>query len=91
MKSNQITAIGVSIIAIGVVAGGINWGVKEYDKSKKEGVRNLCMGYGSKYKMYMDIANERTYSEPLVASEALKEAQKSLNNCLAEKGYSLSY
>ena len=49
------------------------------------------MGYGSKYKMYMNIANERTYSEPIVASEALKEAQKSLNDCLAEKGYSLSY
>ena len=91
MKSNQITAIGVSIIPIGVVVGGINWGVKEYDKFKKEGVRSSCMGYGSKYKMYMNIANERTYSEPLISSEALKEAQKSLNNCLAEKGYSLSY
>ena len=84
MKANQITAIGVSIIAIGVVAGGIN-------KFKKESVRNSCMGYGSKYKMYMKIANERTYSQPLVASEALKEAQKSLDDCLAEKGYSLSY
>ena len=49
------------------------------------------MGYGSKYKIYMEIANEGIYYEPLLASEALKEAQKSLNNCLAEKCYSLSY
>ena len=49
------------------------------------------MGYGSKYKMYMYAINERIYCEPLVASEALKDAQKGLNNYLAEKGYSLSY
>ena len=40
MKSNQIQAIGVSIIAVGFVARGINWGLKEYDKFKKEVVRN---------------------------------------------------
>ena len=34
MPANQITAIGVSIIALGVVVGGITWGVKEFDKTK---------------------------------------------------------
>ena len=34
MKSNQVTAIGVSIIAIGVVAAGSIFGVKEYKNYK---------------------------------------------------------
>ena len=91
MDTNKVTAISVSILAIGVVVGGINWGVKEFDKYKKGSARRECMGYGSKYKTYMDIATSRAYSQPLISSKALDEAQKELNKCLAEKGYSLSY
>ena len=83
MKANQITAIGVSIIAIGVVAGGITWGTKEYDKTKKENVRAECMGNGSLYKRYMDMA--------MRGSNTIDAAQNALDRCLAEKGYSLHY
>ena len=85
MKANQITAIGVSIIAIGVVAGGITWGTKEYDKTKKENARSECMGYGSDYKRYMDNAMSGG------SSTFIDLAQNALNRCLAEKGYSLRY
>ena len=46
MDTNKVTAIGVWIIAIGVIAGGITYGVKEYDKSRKENARTECMGKG---------------------------------------------
>ena len=36
MKANQITAIGVSIIALGVIAVGAKYGVKEYQNYKWE-------------------------------------------------------
>ena len=85
MKANQITAIGVSIIGIGVVAGGITWGTKEYDKTKKENARSECMGFGSAYKEYMDKAMSGG------SSVFIDLAQKRLNDCLAEKGYRLSY
>ena len=85
MKANQITAIGVSIIAIGVVAGGVTWGVKEYDKTKKENARSECMGYGSDYKRYMDAAMSGG------SSGFIDLAKNSLNRCLGEKGYSLRY
>ena len=83
MKANQITAIGVSIIAIGVVAGGVTWGVKEYDKNKKINAKSECMGYGSEYKRYMDRA--------MSGANTIDLAQNALNRCLGEKGYRLSY
>ena len=85
MKANQIIALGVSIIAIGVVAGGVTWGVKEYDKTKKENARSECMGYGSEYKRYMSIAMRGGDSSFITV------AQNALNRCLGEKGYSLRY
>ena len=43
------------------------------------------MGYGSAYKEYMDKAMSGG------SSVFIDLAQKRLNDCLAEKGYSLSY
>ena len=98
MKANEITAIGVSIIAIGVsiiaievVIGGLNWGVKEFVKFKKEFVIYYCKGgYGSEYNRYMRAANDPSNSK-WDSQSFLRLAHKSLDKCLAEKGYSFVY
>ena len=84
MNTNKVTAIGVSIIAIGVVAGGITYGVKEYDKSKKENARTECMGRGSEYATNMQYAMAGL-------SGYLQKAEIELDKCLAEKGLQLRY
>ena len=87
MKANQITAIGVSIIALGVVAGGITWGVKEFDKTSKQNAKRECMGKGSSYYYYLEKVKSEGYSY----SDYMDGAQSLLRKCLAKKGYSLSY
>jgi len=87
MKANQITAIGVSIIALGVVAGGITWGVKEFDKTSKQNAKRECMGKGSSYYYYLEMVKDRGYSY----SDYMQGAQDLLEKCLAKKGYSLGY
>ena len=82
MNTNKVTAIGVSIIAIGVVAGGITYGVKEYDKSKKENARTECMGRGSEYATNMQYAMAGL-------SGYLQKAERALDKCLAERGLQL--
>jgi len=77
MKANQIIALGVSIIAIGVVAGGVTWGVKEYDKTKKINAKSECMG-------------RRNYQQAM-GNYYYALAERHLKRCLEEKGYSLRY
>ena len=84
MNTNKVTAIGVSIIAIGVIAGGINYGVKEYDNSKKESARTGCMGRGSEYATNMQYAKAGL-------SHYFQKAERALDKCLAERGLQLKF
>ncbi len=81
-----MTAIGVWIIAIGVIAGGITYGVKEYDKSRKENARSECMGRYSKYSEYMKNAE----TSPL-PSGWIELARMAADSCLKKKGLQLNY
>ena len=88
MNTNKVTAVGVSIIAIGVIAGGITYGVKEYDKSRKENARTECMGKGSMYEVNMKNAE---VSVSALQSMWINSARKALDECLAERGLQLNY
>ena len=82
MNTNKVTAIGVSIIAIGVVAAGITYGVKENDKNKKINAKSECMGRGSEYARNMKYALQGL-------SGYLQKAERALDECLAERGLQL--
>ena len=86
MDTKKVTAIGVWIIAIGVIAGGITYGVKEYDKSRKENARTECMGKGSMYEVNMKNAEVSA-----LPSMWIDSARKALDECLAERGLQLNY
>ena len=88
MDTNKVTAIGVWIIAIGVIAGGITYGVKEYDKSRKENARTECMGKGSIYEVNMKNAE---VSVSALQSMWIDSARKALDECSAERGLQLNY
>ncbi len=88
MDTNKVTAIGVWIIAIGVIAGGITYGLKVYDKSRKENARTECMGKGSMYEVNMKNAE---VSVSALQSMWINSARKALDECLAERGLQLNY
>ena len=85
MNTNKVTAISSAIIAIGVIAAGITYGAKEYDKNKKINAKSECMGYGSKYKRYMTNAMSG------MGPEYTTLAQQAYEDCLSKKGYRLRY
>tara|TARA_B100001093_G_scaffold443678_1_gene446211 strand:- start:567 stop:836 length:270 start_codon:yes stop_codon:yes gene_type:complete len=89
MDTNKVTAIGVSIIPVGVIAGGITYGAKEYDKSRKENARTECMGKGSTYSFHMK--NVEVSSFPDISQSWIDSARRALDECLAEKGLQLNY
>ena len=78
MKANQITAIGVSIIALGVIAVGAKYGVKEYQNYKWENNPNT-----SKF--------NQIYSQCL--SESIMSEVRTTGRCvyleLSSKGFSI--
>ena len=84
MKSNDIIAIGVAIIAIGVVVQGITWISDEIDKENYYKAYDECE---NTWEYQYNIGAYRQFSQPYL----LDEAQDLLEECMSEKGWRLRF
>ena len=84
MKSNDIIAIGVAIIAIGVVVQGITWISDEIDRENYYKAYDEC----EKTESYqLEMMRYREFSQPYL----LENAQDLLRECMDEKGWRLRF